>query len=705
MSRLLTAVLVLVLVVVVVRKPASAGGPLLIGKDGAPRRWSTASPLVINLDRGALGKIANPSALMEHAVGQWNDVGTAALKVQIGEPLSSDVEGLSESQFDALITKDDGTNPVIFDSTGEIFASIYGARSGVVGVAGPSLVMSSNGTIVKGFAMFNGADATDDSAEVIKAALTHELGHMLNLEHAQINGSRMGTAIPGFDGVVNASQVETMFPVLVQSAAKPHPMATLHMDDMAAFSALYPAGSFASSTASITGLVLDIDGQTHIQGVNVIARSISRPFDDAVSYVSGLLFDPASPSAPPALHGAYELRGLTPNETYKVYIEEVASFFRGGARVGPLDPPLDLDPTQAAAFLEFWNGAGESADDPPDDPMDATSLKITAGGAAARVDFVFNGVHPRVASIDPASGSYLELTTVAITGANFVGDVSVLFRNADGDVSLQGVQVVDSSTLEARVPPGVTPGVYEVIAFNPRGESEPGGVEFAVTEPRPAVTGTSPDAVENDRPRQVNILGSHLLGARAALLRKAGSPDVPLESIEVVSSGRITAQVPAGVLPGSYAVIVRNTAGDSPPSAALFFILELAPLLSGETEPPSARNSGSKTVRILGANLAGATGVELVNGGTTVPLGIVSTSLGEVVVTVPGGLEPGTYMVRITNTEGSVTGPTVFIVRRSSGGGGGGCSALGGPDRIGLDLFSWIVLLALARGWNRLARR
>jgi hypothetical protein len=677
-----------------------AGGPLVI-KDGVPRHWSTNAPIDLNLDRGPLGGIPNAVAIsiVEHAMGQWNGVSTSQLRLRIGEALSTDVEGLSKAQFDNFTTKDDGTVPVLFDSTGEMFDALFGPGNAVIGVAGPSLIVSSSGTIVKGFAMFNGAGATMGRVETFKAVVTHELGHMLNLQHSQINGVHLGSPIPGFSGSPTANDVETMYPVLISSSAVPHPMATLHKDDIAAISALYPTGTFSSTTASITGTVFDIDGATPLEGVNVVARNVDRPFEDAVSYVSGSLADPPSPSIPRSVFGSYELLGLSPGADYKIYIEEVDASFQGGARVGPLDPPLDIDSDELAAFLEFWSGASESADNPPDDPLQAEMLKLGAGSTASRVDFIFNGVKPRLEGINPSSGIYSSPRNVSLSGANLVGAFSVHLEDPD-KTEMTGLQVVNSGLLRAVVPAGVLPGEYPVVVTTTKGSSDPGPVVYEVTEPLPTVISAIPDSIPNDRPQEVVITGTDLLGTKSAQMEKSGGVVFDLKVLERVSASRIVVEVPAGVLPGDYKIHVTNTAGTSPLSLLLIRVVELAPVLSADTKPRSAANSTAKQVRIQGQNLTGTRSVELVNGATSVPLIIVSTSLSEVVVTVPGGLEPGVYLVRVTNSTGAVTGPATFKVKNSSGGGGGcgGTIVSGGPHHTDLPILLSLLFLG---GWLR----
>ena len=183
---------------------------------------------------------------------------------------------------------------------------------------------------------------------------------------------------------------------------------------------------------------------------------------------------------------------------------------------------------------------------------------------------------------------------------------------------------------------------------------------------------------------------------------KAGGVEFDLRVLQVISAAKILVEVPAGVLPGDYNIRVTNTAGTSPPSTLPLRVVELAPVLSSDTKPRAAANSASKQVRILGQNLAGTTAVELVKGSASVPLIVVSTSLNEVVVSVPGGLEPGVYVVRLTNSKGVVTGPATFTVKKSSGGGGGGgCGGTilgGGPHHTDLPI---LLALLLIGSWLR----
>jgi len=187
-----------------------------------------------------------------------------------------------------------------------------------------------------------------------KAVMIHEFGHMIGLDHSQINLNCLTSyCAPGSDDLEG---VPTMFPVLIDAAA----MSTLATDDIAAISLLYPETvsnppsqvPFASTTGRITGHVLFSDGQTPAQGFNVIARKTDNPLVTAVSCVSGFLYtaDVGSPVIPswygspygsrdPTLIGYYVLPGLPPGD-YTVEVEAIHNSepipFVDGSSVGPI---------------------------------------------------------------------------------------------------------------------------------------------------------------------------------------------------------------------------------------------------------------------------------------------------------------------------------------------------------------------------------
>ncbi len=240
-----------------------------------------------------------------------------------------------------------------------------------MGFAGPTWLDGDN--IIEGQVFLNGAylDGNSSNGEVsqaeFEAVISHELGHFNNLDHAQINGFKYEA------GLAPATSVETMFPVLL-TVEQRFPA----KDDEVALSLLYPTSSFASTTGTITGTIFNLTpgGKMAFTGANVIARNIADPWNDAVSQVSGVTKIPA---------GVYTLSGLTPGANYTVEIQSIDPSFTQGSSVGPLDPPIPLPGPS-----EFYNGSNEESTDPPDNPNDYTTIKVSAGVVVSGVDILIN---------------------------------------------------------------------------------------------------------------------------------------------------------------------------------------------------------------------------------------------------------------------------------------------------------------------------
>jgi len=339
--------------------PAFAGGPLNVRpSDGAPYRWSTASPIQYWTDGGNLGLWSNATALanVQQAFNRWGpDLPTSALTFLRAGGIPGDGNVNTVAEFAALDGVCDGISAAIFDADGSLFAAL--GLSGVIGFAGPDCGNSATATLTEATAAFNGKyfDGNLANGELTEAEfnglLVHEFGHWLNLDHSQTNGHYfMGDTDPGFTafGPPPLSSVEIMFPFAIGGATTPR------KDDIASISRLYPAVGFSTSTGAITGTIRYPNGITPFQGADVIARNVADPYNDAVSNVSG------APLATPSSVGAFELPGLTAGASYSVEMVNVRSDFTGGSSVGPVDPPAVIP-----AVEEFYNGVNEAADNPP----------------------------------------------------------------------------------------------------------------------------------------------------------------------------------------------------------------------------------------------------------------------------------------------------------------------------------------------------
>ncbi|RMF65044.1 MAG: hypothetical protein D6743_08455, partial [Calditrichaeota bacterium] len=360
-----------------------AGGFLIVTNTGVPYKWDPAQPVPYNPDQGMLGVLTNAQAvqLVDDNVKLWDNqhIPTSSLSFTNAGSLPIDVQTAADfAQFDS---KNDSINPVIFDVDGSLLDDL-GFDPGVLGFASVEFIRTiAPFYILEGKAVLNGnwidgdsTDGVETTVEVMGSTLTHEIGHYLNLDHTQVNGQFFigDDDDPGFVtyGDPTPQSTNLMFPFFLGLPGEPTAPNT---DDIQTISALYPAGGFPAAFGTIEGSVFESDGTTPFAGADVIARNVTDPFGDAVSRVSGALFNPGAQfptggSPDPALEGQYELPGLSPGASYTVEIVQVNPRFTGGSGVGPIDPPAILP-----SFEEFWNGTSEGATT-ADNPLDAQNV-------------------------------------------------------------------------------------------------------------------------------------------------------------------------------------------------------------------------------------------------------------------------------------------------------------------------------------------
>jgi len=371
--------------------PLRAGGPLVVTRWGTPFRWNPAQPITYMLDQGPLGPLSpeHAAALVEQAFETWASVPTARLNIRSAGRMDVDVTGANVLSFlNDIIRRCQAeslcTNPVILDSDGSATDALLGRGSSARTAAWATPLAMTDRAIIQGVVLINGRFAT--ASDRLQGILTHEVGHFLGLDHSQLNADAVFDANPE-----NDRSVPTMFPFFT-SQFRVEEWATLHLDDRAAISALYPAPEFDLTTGTIRGRILYADG-VGFMGANVIARNVGDPQMTAISTVSGYRHIGSTPTGDkpfrlgyvgaddPDLLGYYEIRGLPPG-TYTVEIEPIDPRFTGAGRVGPLDPPSPLP-----APREFYSGPGESD---RDDPADRALITILPGIIVEEVNIILN---------------------------------------------------------------------------------------------------------------------------------------------------------------------------------------------------------------------------------------------------------------------------------------------------------------------------
>ncbi|MEO6027952.1 MAG: hypothetical protein ABIR79_13895 [Candidatus Binatia bacterium] len=371
--------------------PAEAAGPLFVNDAGAPLVW-TLRPVPWSSDLGLLGVFDQAAAhqLVEDSFAVWSAVPTADISFADAGGIGTDVTAANVGTV--LGVCGDDLSPIVFDTDGSITDALFGAgaSNSILGFAGPECGTFTPPVITEASAVLNGkfidGIASGGNPEVgvdtFVGVLVHEFGHYVNLDHSQIN------LLEAFDGVTaNDDAIATMFPFVVGGSET----RTLTRDDEVSLSMLYPSDDFAATTATITGTIRRGDTDAPFTGAFVIARNVANPRRDAVGYVSGARFVPGSlEPGIAALAGAYELAGLTADESYTVEVEAVSPLFAGGSSVGPLSPPVALPGPP-----EFWSGNAEAGSKPPDDPTaPGEALTVGAGTVTSAIDIVLNVTPP-----------------------------------------------------------------------------------------------------------------------------------------------------------------------------------------------------------------------------------------------------------------------------------------------------------------------
>ncbi len=365
-----------------------AAGPLLL--DGGTNLPFAYGPGVVPMytDLGPLGPLTNAEAdvLVDVAAAQWSGVATATFAAAVVGDFASiglpDVNNGATANLVIGAINGPGIH-VIYDSTEQVFFDIFGIPlgSGVLGIASPDfatgLVIDESWMIMGG----GGVDPADAAGASFNGVVTHEMGHSINLAHAQLNGATIffgdatgpGVCPTPYAGAPAFTHMETMYPFIDPSAGSIGiDMTTVdRLDDTSSLSDLYPAAGWPGT--SITGTIFLSDGVSEVTGVNVIARNAADPFGDAISHVSG---DFSQGNLGP--DGSYAFNGLTAGADYIVYVNAIEA---GGFSTSPVVPfPGDE---------EYYNNA-ESADPGLDDPCAVDA--VTAG--AAGINIIFNDQGP-----------------------------------------------------------------------------------------------------------------------------------------------------------------------------------------------------------------------------------------------------------------------------------------------------------------------
>jgi len=288
---------------------AHGGGAFIINGNGDPVLWDTSQSIVFNLDQGPLGQLtpAEAQALAEGAFAIWAQFPEfSSVSFTRGPDLPCDLDAVTVGDINGgacgpdnlqiIGDGDDGLSPVIFDADGSLIDFLLGIGAGndvlgfatiVSGTFLPPVIIEAE--IILNGRWFDGLPGPESAGiDAFQAVLVHENGHWLNLDHSQLN---IQFWLDG-DGP-NDDFLPTMFP---SSGDDDSQLLTLAADDVATLIDLYPAAGVNQIVARIQGeIVAPAGGGTPFQGANVVLRSVSQPFLEAYSSLSGGFYIPDVP--------------------------------------------------------------------------------------------------------------------------------------------------------------------------------------------------------------------------------------------------------------------------------------------------------------------------------------------------------------------------------------------------------------------------
>jgi hypothetical protein len=328
--------------------------------------------LVLRLEQDASFRITDGSDLtaLTDSMARWTNVATSKVTITEGTRfnLASPIDagaGLGSDGFNRVFfAETDNQNRI-----GQAIAVAFFFVSGDGRITDCDIVLNERVYTFSTTTPANPNQFLGSSTYDLGEIATHEMGHCIGLDHSAVAGrfsATTGLQVSGFTSGDFTHQA-TLYPY----GSRTIQGRSLSPDDVAGASFIYP--DLASTSATITGRILDGGDFTPVVGAHVVAVSTSAPDIPIVGSHSDL--QEGGPG------GEYTLPALPPGSYY--------------VRIEPLlntSNPFSAANTHFDAFdtdfpWEYYNGTGETGFDAG---TDRTAISVTAGQTISGIDILTN---------------------------------------------------------------------------------------------------------------------------------------------------------------------------------------------------------------------------------------------------------------------------------------------------------------------------
>ena len=705
---------------------------LRFSENGTPLRWESPDNISIVIQQDGSDDLSNGSheTAIRNAIEAWNSTLGTRARLVVDESAESKAREDWQSNDIHL---------VIFDENGS--SGYFSGASGVVAIT--PITFFTDGRIIDADVVFNGNNfrftTSGESARFdIQDVATHELGHLIGLDHSGVCGATM---YPYVDPTV----------ILHRSLA---------IDDQNGLRHLYPDGSFGQ----IEGRLVRADG-SGISGAHAVAL-------DSNGRVAGAILA--------ASDGSFRLQGLLPGQ-YTVYADPLdqpvstANLGGGqtihtdfattdfgsvnisggetenlGSRTAMADTALSLgrvsddyplrviqgqtvtrtvrgsglnasssltcsDPTVSIANVAFsGTSVTFSVTVPAAAPMGHLDLIVM--NIAGDRDTLVGGLeitppNPLVLSADPSVGDADGGVDMVIVGEHFRSGVRVVIGDRIyRDGAPGGCNVVDENTITLRTAATIA-GAHDVVVIDPSGVEGRSQDPFNVA-PEPEITTLFPAVGSASGGTVLTITGEDFVPGLQVEIDGVLQQNVTIESptsMRVVTSGGI---------PGGPYVLRVSEAGGLSSEAVFSYAAAPDPGVSTIT-PDEADKTGGALISVFGTGFNESSRVIFGANTTTGEGGVAGSTQfltsNSLEVIAPSS-SVGTQSIVVKNLDtgqATVISAGFTFTGEQDLPGGGGCAAVipplgaggSGPPSFGAVMggAGWMLLLMLAAWWR--ARR